>query len=659
MKKKSILRILPVINILILLTLVFAGISYFQNIYLFIVEMVVAVVACAFAVIRMVTLQRDVHNYFTQLTQEIQEIGSDSLDRFALPLMVTQDGDEIVWYNEAFRNQVLKGEDLNGEEPGFILGDAAQETLKTEKQVTVHYQGRAYSVYEYKTNVHGVAQRLYFFFDATRYEQIAQMYRQSRICVMFIQLDGIDFVLKNALESEKAEIIGAVERQIETMTKGINGFFQKLSNDKYVLILQQQALDGMVQAKFPVLQSVRDLDFGERGTTSLSIGVGVGSDSIAESVNMANAALDMAVSRGGDQAVIKNGDAYTFYGGIKQATQISSRVRTRVVANTLSKLVAGSENVLIMGHRFSDMDSFGAALALCRAVQALKKPAKIVIDTEKTLAKPLVRLATGYDIYKDALLAPEKAAGEMGKRTLLIIVDTHRPSFVESPELYRQAQTVVVIDHHRKTVDSIENALLFYHDPSASSTCEMVTEMLQYMGNNLVGKLEADALLAGIMLDTRNFVLRTGTRTFEASAYLRSRGANPVQVKKLFSDSMETYIARSQIVAHARIHGDCAVAFCQEQGEIARIASSQAADELLTISGVNASFVLYVCGDEINISARSLGVVNVQVIMEQLGGGGHQTMAAAQLEHETPEGAVQRLVQAIEQARERSGVKSS
>lgn len=659
MKKKSILRILPVINILILLTLVFAGISYFQNIYLFIVEMVVAVVACAFAVIRMVTLQRDVHNYFTQLTQEIQEIGSDSLDRFVLPLMVTQDGDEIVWYNEAFRNQVLKGEDLNGEEPGFILGDAAQETLKTEKQVTVHYQGRAYSVYEYKTNVHGVAQSLYFFFDATRYEQIAQMYRQSRICVMFIQLDGIDFVLKNALESEKAEIIGAVERQIETMTKGINGFFQKLSNDKYVLILQQQALDGMVQAKFPVLQSVRDLDFGERGTTSLSIGVGVGSDSIAESVNMANAALDMAVSRGGDQAVIKNGDAYTFYGGIKQATQISSRVRTRVVANTLSKLVAGSENVLIMGHRFSDMDSFGAALALCRAAQALKKPVKIVIDTEKTLAKPLVRLATGYDIYKDALLAPEKAAGEMGKRTLLIIVDTHRPSFVESPELYRQAQTVVVIDHHRKTVDSIENALLFYHDPSASSTCEMVAEMLQYMGNNLVGKLEADALLAGIMLDTRNFVLRTGTRTFEASAYLRSRGANPVQVKKLFSDSMETYIARSQIVAHARIHGDCAVAFCQEQGEIARIASSQAADELLTISGVNASFVLYVCGDEINISARSLGVVNVQVIMEQLGGGGHQTMAAAQLEHETPEGAVQRLVQAIEQARERSGVKSS
>ena len=200
---------------------------------------------------------------------------------------------------------------------------------------------------------------------------------------------------------------------------------------------------------------------------------------------------------------------------------------------------------------------------------------------------------------------------------------------------------------------------MFYHDPSASSACEMVTEMLQYMGNNLVGKLEADALLAGIMLDTRNFVLRTGTRTFEASAYLRSRGANPVQVKKLFSDSMETYIARSQIVAHARIHGDCAVAFCQEQGEIARIASSQAADELLTISGVNASFVLYVCGDEINISARSLGVVNVQVIMEQLGGGGHQTMAAAQLEHETPEGAVQRLVQAIEQARERSGVKSS
>ena len=170
--------------------------------------------------------------------------------------MVTQDGDEIVWYNEAFRNQVLKGEDLNGEEPGFILGDAAQETLKTEKQVTVHYQGRAYSVYEYKTNVHGVAQRLYFFFDATRYEQIAQMYRQSRICVMFIQLDGIDFVLKNALESEKAEIIGAVERQIEAMTKGINGFFQKLSNDKYVLILQQQALDGMVQAKFPVLPAV-------------------------------------------------------------------------------------------------------------------------------------------------------------------------------------------------------------------------------------------------------------------------------------------------------------------------------------------------------------------------------------------------------------------
>ncbi|MBQ2676427.1 MAG: DHH family phosphoesterase [Clostridia bacterium] len=651
MKKKSIFRVLPVINILIVLTVVLAGVSYFFDIRLFAVEMIVAVAVCGYAVMKMLSLQKDIYNYFTQVSKSLEENGSASLAEFVMPIMITKDTGEIVWYNENFRTSVLKGKDIYGEEQNVIFSEGALKQLEDEKHADVDYNDRKYVVFEYRTNVEGIKQKIYFFYDETGLIKISEKYKKTRPCVMYIQADNLDIMLKDALESEKATVIGAIEREIETLVNFSDGFFQKISSDKYVLIIEKSGFDRIIEDKFSVLRTVRALDFGNRGNVSLSIGVGRDGESIGECVELASQALDMAQGRGGDQAVIKTKDGFEFYGGVTQAAQRNSRVRTRVVAATLNKLIESSDNVLIMGHSYSDMDSFGAAFALWRAVTELKKPAKIVVDRKKTLALPLISMVAAGDMG-DIMAPPSEAVKLVNKRTLLIIVDTHRASFVESKEVYEKAAATVIIDHHRKTVDYIDNALLFYHDPSASSACEMVSELLQYMGPKLIGKTEAEALLSGIMLDTRNFVLRTGVRTFEASAFLRSRGANPVEVKKLFSGSMDTYKERSAIVAQAEVFKDCAISLCEETGDNIRIASSQAADELLSISDVNASFVLFADADAINISARSLGAVNVQLVMEQLGGGGHQTMAAAQLENETFEGAKNLLLKAITKVKE-------
>ena len=494
----------------------------------------------------------------------------------------------------------------------------------------------------------GIPLRIYYLFDITALRKIAHEFAETRPVVALVAIDNVDEITKNARDSEIASFRGSVQQRIEKWFSHINGVCRKLSGDRYMLVLEERSYQKLSQEGFTVLNSVRELKFGDSSAT-LSIGVGQGGGSLAECEDMAKQALDMALGRGGDQAVVKmSNNEYKFYGGVSGALEKHNKVRARIISNTLKSLILSSSNVILMGHRFADLDSLGSCIAMSGAVSALGRQSYIVMDKEKTMAKSLIERAAVLGVQCN-IVSGSEVMPMIDKETLLIVTDVHRPSFLDSPEIYEHCNNVVVIDHHRKSIDFINDAVIFYHETAVSSTCEMITEMLQYMCPKAVGQFEAEALLSGIMLDSRNFVLNTGVRTFEASAFLRNRGADPVTVKKLFAGSMETYKRRAEIVSSAELYDvDCAIAINTDVGADSRLASAQAADELLGISGVLGSFVISRYGSEFNISARSFGSMNVQIIMETLGGGGHRTMAACQLSVDSFEDAVLQLKHAID-----------
>ncbi len=468
---------------------------------------------------------------------------------------------------------------------------------------------------------------------------------------MVITLDNYDEIMQNAKESEKAKTSVETEQLIESFMADTNGFIKKISSNTFYAIIEERHLNRIIEEKFKILDGAREIKIGERINLTLSIGVGHGASSLAESEKFARQCLDMALGRGGDQAVVKTEGGYRFFGGVSKGVEKKSRAKTRIIANTLQELILSCERVFIMGHRFSDLDSIGSASGLAGAVRLMNKEVYIAVDEKNSLAPQLIEMIrnqTGTDFY----ISPSEAADIISEKDILIVVDTHNKDVIESPALYNKAKTVVVIDHHRKTVNFIDNSVIFHHEPYASSASEMVTELIQYFrfdNDAVISSCYADALLAGITLDTKNFVMRTGVRTFEAAAFLKKMGADTVIVKLLFSNSIESYRQRAQLVASAKIHNGCAIATADFKSDDIRIIAPQAADELLGITDVNASFVIYKAGDTVNISARSLGAMNVQVIMEQLGGGGHQTMAAAQIRDISTQEAFKRLTSAIDE----------
>ena len=356
----------------------------------------------------------------------------------------------------------------------------------------------------------------------------------------------------------------------------------------------------------------------------------------------------MALGRGGDQVAVIKDNSYEFFGGTAAAAEKVSKVRMRVIANAISRAIADCDKIYIMGHRFSDLDCLGAAIGFqCIMEKSFRRFSKVVVNKETSMAKQLISY-TEERLSENIFITPDEAIRGITPRTLLIIVDTHIKSSVESRELYEKCKRVIVIDHHRKAVNYIDNALVFCHEPSASSASEMCSEIISYLDDKSLGYVQADALLAGIMLDTKNFVIKTGVRTFEAAAYLRKKGANTLTVKEMFSDNIETYREKVDIVCKVKTYRACAISTSEKKSSDVRLAAAQAADEMLTLQGVNASFVIFEDNNKINISARSYGRIKVQIIMEQLGGGGHQTMAAAQLENITKIEAHQKLIDVID-----------
>ena len=644
--------------IILLLTLALAAavmVSFFYNRILFYVELVLFAAVLIVIGWRLRRMKKDIGRYLRRIAGSLNQSEQDALSAFPLPVMVSAVNGEIIWYNDLFRHQVLDGNELFGESAGVPTGGATMGELQKKKFIDVSYAGRRYTVYISPVRVREATLYVLYYVDDTQLKEIAEEYALSRPAVMMVYIDNIEELMQNIRDSERAQLSGRVETLLEDWISITSGILRKFGTDHFMVVVEQRHLQKIIEGRFDILDRVRTIQTGDHMSVTLSIGVGQG-DTLRDSEAMAKQAIEMALGRGGDQAAVKTKNGFDFYGGVSKGAEKRTKVRTRVVASALQELITGSDNVLVMGHRFSDLDCLGSAVALAAAARNHGRPAYVVTQRSKTLARELIERyeeAGRGDIF----IEPDEAMPLLTRRSLVIITDTHNPKMLEWNPLYENAQTVVVIDHHRKMVDYIDNAVIFYHEPYSSSASEMVAELVQYLGSGALSRLEAEALLAGIMLDTRSFVMKAGVRTFEAAAYLRKLGADTVEVKRMFSGSMEMYRKKTAIIARAELYKNTAIACDQEGGPEVRIAASQAADELLSIKGVDASFTLFDDNGSINISARSLGDFNVQLVMEAIGGGGHLTMAGALLKDTGMDQAKRRLVQAIDahlEERERS-----
>ena len=643
-------------NVLYIVLLAFSALQtaalFFASRQLFYPSLALFVLLLVITVLRIVTANKKLDELINSMNEDLKATTSNALASFSLPILIVSKADEIVWYNTCFSTQVSTEADiLIGKNIADLIGASGVAALTKQHRATVSYAHRTYDVFETLHYLDATAQRILCFVDMTDLRKIASEYKLSRSVVALIAIDNLDDLARNMRDSERNTVSSRIQNVLEDWFSTVNGISRKISGEKYLFVFEERDLISFISNKFDILSRVRSIDFGDKGRATISIGIGHG-NTLRECEEQASQALDMALGRGGDQVAIKRLDnSFQFFGGIAGANEKRTRVRTRIVASALVELIDSSEQVVLMGHKFADLDCFGAAYALCSAIR--KRPgcrAVIAIDQKTALVRPLferIRALGGDLMIADC----DTVMQTVNKQTLLIILDTHRPSMVECPEMMDLAGTVVVIDHHRKAVDYIDKAVIFYHESAASSASEMVSELLQYISEGAVGRPEAEAMLAGIMLDTKNYCMNTGVRTFEASAFLRRRGADPIAVKKLFSDSMEDYKIKNAVIATAQQYKSYAVAVNENPSltaEEKRIISSQAADELLSIAGVQGSFVISPINGMINISALSYGEVNVQLVMERLGGGGHRTMAACQLKNVDVGTARNMLIEAID-----------
>lgn len=607
--------------------------------------------------VKIFTVKQKVHDLIGSINDENDNTVSNALSSFNIPVLIVSENDEIIWFNNRFAETVNNEADvLVGESILEIVGEKGAEELKATQYTSISYANKIFDVYETEHTLNSITQRIICFVDLTNLKKTANEYKHSRPVAAFIVIDNLDDLTHNMRDGERNNVSSKIQNVLEDWFSTTNGISRKMSGERYLFIFEERDLTSFISNKFEILNRVRSIDFGDRGKATISIGIGHGNN-FRECEEQAALALDMALGRGGDQVAIKKKDnSFQFFGGLSNSNEKRTRVRTRIVASALLELISGSEQIVLMGHKFADLDCYGAAYALCSAIRKKfpDKSAVIAMDKKTALVHSLFDRITA--LGGDLMIADYRSIEHMiTKKTLLIVLDTHRCQMLECADAISKVGNVVVIDHHRKSVDHIANSVIFYHETSASSASEMVCELLQYISETSVGRSEAEAMLAGIMLDTRNYCMNTGVRTFEASAFLRRRGADPIAVKKLFADTMEHHKDKNSIIATAQQYKNYAIAINENAAlpiHQSRIISSQAADELLNISGVKASFVMSHVENEINISARSYGEVNVQLIMEALGGGGHRTMAACQLKETDFNSAKQLLINAIDKNEE-------
>lgn len=473
----------------------------------------------------------------------------------------------------------------------------------------------------------------------------------SEVALGLVFIDNYDEVFETLEDVKKPLMEAMIDRKLNALAQKTEGVLRKFEKDRYIFIFYKDKLDYMKEKKFDILDQIREIEMGNALPVTLSIGIGLLGDTLPETMDYARAALDLALGRGGDQVLVKDKQGYSFFGGKTKESANNTRVRARVKAYVLSELVDEAHDVLIIGHKNADLDCLGAAVGVYKIAESQGKKCHIVLNAVTPAIRILHdRLVNEADYGTKIFMNTAAALKQISDYTLLVIVDTHRPDMTEAPELLSKAKKIVVFDHHRRSTDYIENPVMTYHEPYASSTCELITEMLLYVTTKIKMKnVEADALLAGITVDTKSFHIKTGARTFEAAAYLRRNGADSARVNKFFKYNMSLYKAKANAVSSAKIYnGKYAISQCIAEPENLILSTAQAADELLTILGIEASFVFFIQGEKVYISARSNGDMNVQMVMEKLGGGGHQIVAGAQLYNLSPDETEKCIKEAID-----------
>ncbi len=591
-------------------------------------------------------LVKNYESYVFKISDDIKDIlGEDSqnlINSVPTPIVVLSSDtpNNLVFYNSKFKENFI--DKVNYSEFVNRYGEIFREIIK-KNTGSVIFGGRNFKVLSEKNKDFVIL----YFIDNTEFKNLKKKYSDTRPCVGFVVFDNRDELYRYADDEQNSQILVAVEGMLRDWMAKSQGIFKKLSGGKYFVVFEEKYLKQFISEKFKIIDKIHSAQIDEHRYATVSIGISRGAENLFKAKNEAARALDMALGRGGDQVAVKGKSSYEFFGGASQGLEKRSKVRTRVVASMLSERIASCDCVFIMGHKYSDFDSVGAAVALWSICTRIKnKKSFVVINKKESMASSAIEYLERLDSDK-IFISPTQAQTMITDKSLLIVVDTHSLNFLENNDVYLMSKNIAVIDHHRLTVNKVENAMIFYHEPSASSVCEMVTELVQYIGDKCLEKSEAECLLAGITLDTKNFTLKAGVRTFEAAAYLRKKGADISEVKQMFAGSIENYKLKCRIIENARIIENCAVARLDEFNKGSRMACAQAADELLNVKNIKASFVLFPNNDKINISARSLGEINVQTIMEKLGGGGHQTMAATQIEGMNMEQVEKKLIDII------------
>lgn len=584
-----------------------------------------------------------------------------------LPYGIADEAGRLLWTNRAF-SAVIKDEKSARRSLTALFPEITEEGLEKMDhalEVQCAYGGAIYRASIKRVTIQSDSGLLpaapgqkteqqvlaVYLYDETEIHEYMQAITDQKMVAGLIYLDNYDEALESVEEVRRSLLVALIDRKVSKYISGVNGIVKKMEKDKYFFAIEQKYMPSLEAERFSLLEDVKTVNIGNEMAVTLSIGIGINGDTYIRNYEYARTAIDMALGRGGDQAVVKNGEKIQYYGGKSQQLEKTTRVKARVKAHALRELLETKDRLLIMGHKIGDIDSFGSAIGVYRIAAALGKKAHIVINEVTSSVRPMMdRFINNSDYPQDLFLMGDDAAELADPSTALVVVDVNRPSYTEEPQLLNLVKTIVVIDHHRQSSEIISNATLSYVEPYASSACELVAEILQYVTDSIrIKSLEADAMYAGIVIDTNNFTNQAGVRTFEAAAFLRRNGADVTRVRKLFRDKMEDYKARAEAVRQAEVfEGAFAISVCPaENVESPTVVGAQAANELLDIIGIKASVVLTPYNGKIYVSARSIDEINVQVMMEKLGGGGHRTIAGAQLPGATVEEAKEKIKDVI------------
>ncbi len=598
-------------------------------------------------------------NEFINFATQYGQVQRTLLRDLELPHVLMDEEGRIIWTNAAF-DQVIHKEKGYRKSITTVFSTITKEKFNFEREAEMElpYEGHEYVFKMKRISIDDVLDNAEvvenagnenfliagYLFDETALKHALKECDDQSVVVGMIYIDNYDEALESVEDVRRSLLMALIDRKINKYIASIDGIVRKTEKDKYLVIMRKKALGILKESRFELLEDVKTVNIGNEMAVTVSIGVGVDASTYAQNAEFARTAIDLALGRGGDQAVVKSPDSIVYYGGKSQQIEKNTRVKARVKANALQEIITSKDKVLIMGHRLADADAFGAAVGISCIARALGRKPHIVINDITSSVKPLAELFRDRNLYEeDFIIGSTEALESADSSTVLVVVDVNKPSITECPDLIRSCKTVVVLGHHRQSSEVIENATLSYVEPYASSTCEMVAEVLQYIAGTVkVRSNEADCMYSGIMVDTNNFTAKTGVRTFEAAAFLRRYGADVTRVRKMFRDGALEYKAKAETIRNAEIYKNAyAMGICPAEGlESPTEIGAQAANELLGINGIKASFVVTEYNGKIYISARSIDEVNVQIIMERLGGGGHMNIAGAQLTDTTPERAV-------------------